>query len=262
MRQLAVFCLVFTSLMPFQAQAATLSPKQLRALPDQAQVRVLGRVTQSDAKAQSLRIEANGMAFIVERPGAVRMPRLRPGDRVLITGELQPEGKILLESIQPIRAAVEDRPLVGMLISVDRTGRRLILKSETGTRARINYRPDTTFVRLGRRSRADELRYGDRLWVSRKPDGRGAGPASRVEVVEAKEGRFTGIGEITAVDSVRQQLRVRFGAAARTVLVAQAVIAGPARAAGFRSLKIGQNIQVIGAERRGVIVAQRVQRLP
>jgi hypothetical protein len=259
---LAVLFLTFISLTAASARAPALDPKQLQALPDQAQVRVLGQVTHVDAKGRSLRVQANGLTFTTESQGGVRLPPLRPGDRVFLTGELQPGGRIFLDSIQPVRPLAEVHPLVGTLLSVDRRRRRLTLKSEAGRRIPIIYGSQTTFVRLGRRSRVGELRFGDRLWVDRTGAGRLAGAASRVEVVDAREGRFAEVGEITAVDSARQQLRVRFSGGARTVLCADAVVGASRSASAFGSLKVGQHIRVTGDERRGVIVAVRVKLLP
>jgi hypothetical protein len=244
-------------------QPSPLGPKQLRALPDQAQVRVLGRVKSVGAKGQSVRVESNGMVFTAERAEGTVLPRVHPGDRVLLAGELQPGGKILLESMQPVPTqrvpGVAGRPLVGTLLSVDRRRRRLILRSETGKRVPVSYRRETTFVRLGRRSRAEELRFGDRIWVDREGPGSSAGTTTRVEVVDANEGRFVGVGEVTAVDSPQQQLRVRLSAGSRTVLAGQAQLRGPVGLLEFRSLKVGQSVRVIGTERRGVIVAQRIE---
>jgi hypothetical protein len=250
---------ILASLVAARAQAPVLSPGQLRTLPDQAQVRVLGWVTQVDPRGRSVRVEANGMTFTAEGSNSARIPQVRPGDRVLVTGELQPGGKILLDTLEPVRPSESIHSLIGTLLSLNQRRRRLVLKSDTGRRVQINYGPDTTFVRLGRRSRAGELRFGDRVWVDRAAGGSPAGAASRVEVVDARKRRFDDVGESTAVDSARQQLRVRFSTGARTILMAQSGVRGASPASRFHSLKVGLRIRVVGDERRGVIIAERVE---
>ena len=109
--------------------------------------------------------------------------------RVLITGELQAAGRVLLDSIQKVPPLSESRSVVGTLLSVDHRRRRLVLKNKAGRQLQVSYLPQTTFVRLGRRSQPQQLRYGDLLWVDRSAGGSSSISATRVEVVHAREGR-------------------------------------------------------------------------
>jgi hypothetical protein len=200
--------------------------------------------------------------FAAEIGPELRLPVAHVGDRVLVTGLLQPRGRVLLQTMEVLPSTPADDTVVGMLLSVSLAQRRLVLRSDAGRRLRVAYGPDTTFVRLGRKSSAEELKFGDRVWVGRKGGEAALRPASRIEVMGASGGRFAGTGMISAIDSDRQQLRVRFGHRGRTVLADRAAVRGSGGSGAVTTLRVGATVRVSGVERHGVIVARRVEPLP
>jgi hypothetical protein len=244
------------------ATTASTASEPVESLPDQAQVRVLGRVTTVGTGGRSFRIAVDGMTFAAEVPEGLATPPVRVGDRVLLTGLLQPLGRVLIQTLRTVVAPAGSQAQIAMLLSVNLRERRMIVRTDGGKRVRVRYGPETTFVRLGRRSSAQELKFGDRLWIGHDEPGGPAGPASRIEVMAATGGRFSGMGRITAVDSARQQLRVEFGRRARTVLADKAVVRGGGGDGGLSMLRVGAEVRISGIERRGVIVARSVELAP
>ena len=110
---------------------------QVRALPDQAQVRILGRVTSVRAEGRTVGVEADGMRFAAEIEPGLRVPVAHVGDRVLVTGLLQPRGRVLLQTMEVVSSVPAADAVVGMLLSVSLPQRRLVLRSDAGRRLRV-----------------------------------------------------------------------------------------------------------------------------
>jgi hypothetical protein len=253
------FCLslLLVSVTGAAAPAPEVSSEEARDLPDQVQVRILGRVTAIGTGGRSLRVEADGMTFVAEVHGAsASLPRR--GDRVMVTGTLKPEGRVLVRTLERVSTGASAEPLTGTVLSVSTRRHRLILRGERGERYVVGFGPETTFVRLGRRSAPQKLNFGDRVWVDREQRN---GSATRVEVMAANGHPVTEVGEITAVDRDGEQLRVRFGPGARTVIAGRAAIRAEGREVPLTTLRVGENIRVSGVDRNGVIVARAIERL-
>jgi Domain of unknown function (DUF5666) len=233
----------------------------VESLPDQAQVRLLGRVTSISPNGRTMQVDAAGMTFEADFSEQKARPSVRVGDRVLLTGLLRSQGRVLVQTIQTVSAPAGGEPLIAMLISTNLHARRLTVRTDHGRRLRVRYGPETTVVRLGRRSSAEELKFGDRLWIG-QAGLRGSGTASRIEVMAATGGRFSGVGRVTAIDTERQQLRVLFGRRARTVLIDKAAVRRGRGSSALAVLKLDASIRISGVERRGVIVARSVELAP
>jgi hypothetical protein len=210
---------------------------------------------------RKIQVDVAGMTFEADFSEQKARPRVHVGDRVLLTGLLRSQGRVLVQTIQAVSAPAGSQPLIAMLIAANLRAHRLTVRTDDGRRLRVRYGPETTIVRLGRRSSAEELKFGDRLWIGRVGLG-GAGAASRIEVMAATGGRFSGVGRITAVDNERQQLRVLFGRRARTVLIDKAALPGKRSDSALELLKVDASVRVSGVERRGVIVARSVELVP
>jgi hypothetical protein len=235
-----------------------ITPERAPALTDQAQVRLLGRVAAVRPGGRLLRLQVGGMNFTVDAKGQTSLRPVRVGERVLVSGELLSGGRVRLRSLTPITARADEAEAVGMLISVDLPGRGLVVRTDTGRRLRVPYGRETTFVRLGRRSKAEALRFGDRLWMERPANG----SVTRVEVIGKEGRRFLETGRITAVDPVRDQILVRFEGRTRTVLAGRAAVRHLGKAASLEALRTGERVRVQGSERRGVIAARRIESVP
>ena len=254
--------LLLLSFIPLQAASPEpkIKPKSAPAIADQAQVRLLGRVTAVGTEGRWLRIEAGDVSLTVEATAATFPKRVRPGDRVLITGRLLASGRVQLHSFQTVPRAAAGRPLIGMLLSVDGSRNRLVMRTDSGRQLPVLFGADTTFVRLGRRSSATELRFGDRLWVDRE-----AGvtkPASRIEVMGASARRFAGDGRISAINPARRQLKRDLAARRALFRWNEPPREESLEGSSFAALRIGRRVKVIGVEREGTVVARRVEVLP
>ena len=116
-------------------------------------------------------------------------------------------------------------------------------------------------MRLGRKSSAEELKFGDRVWVGRIGGGSLWSKASRIEVMGAQWGSLCRHGGDSAIVLDRQQLRVRFGRRGRTVLADRAAVGGTGDSSRLTTLRVGATVRVSGVERHGVIVARRIEPL-
>ncbi len=248
-------------LLALSLTGAASAPEPPRALPDQALVRVIGRVQAVREAGRVVEVEADGMTFVAEMKGRFPVLPLRAGERVTLTGALRPDNHVLLLTLDRLPGPAPRPPLTGTVLAVNRTRRRLILRGDAGERLVVRYAPQTTFVRLGHRSSPDDLNFGDRVWVDREGTGNSVATAMRVEVMAANGRPMVAVGEIVSVDAEEQQLRVRFGRAARTVIATRAVVRAAGRETPFTYLRAGERVRVSGVDRNGVVVAHVIDRL-